>query len=91
MTRKRSPECTTVLTRIARYLDGDLPAAKCRDVEDHCRDCADCATAIKGLRETIGLCRAAGRKPLPTAVRRKARAQVKRMLAKELDLRTRRR
>jgi anti-sigma factor RsiW len=73
--------CETVLAQIGAYLDGELDAVGCGAIEEHCSDCASCATVVDGLQTTIGLCREAGRAPLPPAVRARAREQMKRLLA----------
>ena len=44
---------------------------------------APCAGKVERLRRTIGMCRDAGRTPLPDAVRERALAAVKRLLADE--------
>ena len=73
--------CEAVLAQIGSYLDGELDAVSCGTIEQHCAGCASCATVVDGLRATIGLCREAGRAPLPPAVRARARDQMKRLLA----------
>jgi len=73
--------CKTVLAQIGMYLDGELGAVSCGAIERHCVDCASCATVVAGLQATIGLCREAGRAPLPPAVGARAREQMKRLLA----------
>ena len=65
---------------MSAYLDGDLEAGACESIETHCRECADCAEIVAGLRETAGLCRQAGSLPVPEAVRRRALARVRRLL-----------
>ncbi len=73
--------CKAVLENISGYLDGELDAAECEAIERHSRACPDCATIVKGLRDTVGLCRHAGTMPLPDDVRRRARERVRRLLA----------
>jgi anti-sigma factor RsiW len=65
---------------VSAYLDGDLEAGACELIETHCRECADCAEIVAGLRETAGLCRQAGSLPVPETVRRRALARVRRLL-----------
>lgn len=74
-------DCVTLLERVSAYLDQELDEATCRDIEEHCLGCPDCAGVIEGLRATVGLCRATGERPLPPAVRARARAQIERLLA----------
>jgi anti-sigma factor RsiW len=76
-------ECAAMLAGISAYLDGDLDASACQAIELHCRACPRCAGVVEGLRETIGLCREAGKTPLPEAVRQRARASIERLLASE--------
>jgi hypothetical protein len=76
-----SADCVTLLERVSAYIDQELDEATCRAIDEHCRECADCAGIIEGLRSTIGLCRATGERPLPPAVRARARAQIERLLA----------
>ena len=76
----RTIGCRDLLAHLSAYLDGDLAAAECHVIERHCRDCAECARAVDGLRRTIGLCQHAGRAPLPESVRERARASVRKLL-----------
>lgn len=80
MTSRVHDECSRVLTRIQGYVDGELDTLECDVIERHCAGCETCGAVVRGLRETIGLCREVGRAPLPEAVTDRARAQVKRLL-----------
>jgi anti-sigma factor RsiW len=75
--------CKEVLTNISAYLDGELDTTACDAIERHCRECPDCATLVNGLRQTVGLCRQAGRTPLPDAVRQRALESVRQLLERE--------
>ena len=81
MSAPATAECRRLLVSISAYLDGELDATACDEIEAHCQRCADCAAVISGLRATVGLCRQAGSTPLPEAVRRRAQARVRRLLA----------
>jgi len=76
------PSCTELLERVSEYLDQELDHDTCRAIEAHCRHCVGCAALIAGLRETIGLCRAATLRPLPESVRAKARTQIDELLGR---------
>ena len=88
MSGNTSTDCNAMRGTISAYLDGDLDAVSCEAIEGHCRDCARCAALVEGLRETIGLCREAGRLPLPESVRERARASMAELLAAEKRPRT---
>jgi anti-sigma factor RsiW len=85
MTDASQSTCRAVLTNISAYLDGELGATTCEDIERHCRDCRSCRELVEGLRETIGLCQRAASAPLPDAVLRRARDSVRRLLDAETD------
>lgn len=80
MTDTVSPECAKVLGGISAYLDGELETTECDAIEAHCQTCASCAAVVKGLRETIGLCRGAAVVPIPDSVRQKAQASISELL-----------
>lgn len=73
--------CKDVLANISGYLDGELETTACDAIERHCLECASCADLVKGLRQTLGLCRQAATAPLPEAVRQRARERVRQLLA----------
>lgn len=73
--------CRRVLSDVESYLDGDLDDGACRRLEEHASECASCASHVERLRRHIGMCRDAGRAPLPEAVRERALAAVRRLLS----------
>ena len=78
-----SAECHDILASISAYLDGDLNATACDAIERHCHNCSRCASLVRGLQKTVGLCRQAGSAPLPESVRQRARDSVRRLLEQE--------
>jgi anti-sigma factor RsiW len=72
--------CPETLTRISAYLDQELDSETCSRIEAHCRVCAPCARLVEGLQAAVGLCQAAGARPLPPALKAKARANIERLL-----------
>jgi anti-sigma factor RsiW len=83
MTESTNPECRDILAGISAYLDGDLEVSACDAIERHCQYCGNCATLVKGLRETVGLCRQAASVPIPEFVRQRARDSVRRLLEQD--------
>jgi anti-sigma factor RsiW len=77
--------CREALASISGYLDGDLDSTACDALERHCLACSNCAALVKGLRETVGLCRQAATVPLPDAVRRRALESVRQLLDRHED------
>ncbi len=77
--------CHETMARISAYIDGELPAPECDEIERHCQGCARCAAVVAGLRETVGLCRQVGTTPLPEPVRARARATIRELLEERPD------
>jgi anti-sigma factor RsiW len=73
--------CRKTLLDLSAYLDGELDATACEAIEQHGRDCPDCAAVLDGLRMTVGLCRQATGVSMPDAVRERARTAVRQLLA----------
>ena len=73
-------QCAAILANISAFLDGELDATACAEIETHCAACSRCAPVVEGLRRTIGLCRTASAAPLPDDVRQRARASIRRLL-----------
>ena len=88
MTESSTTDCQTMLSGISAYLDGELDTTACDAIERHCQACPRCAALVKGLRETVGLCRQAASVPLPDAVRQRARASVRRLLDRDKPVST---
>lgn len=80
MTEPNSADCSTVLGGISAYLDGELDSTECDVIEEHCRNCASCASVVKGLRDTIGLCRGVAAAPIPESVLQRAKVRVSDLL-----------
>ena len=81
MTREMDSTCRAMLAHISAYLDGELDAVECSAIDRHCRGCPRCTSIVAGLRRTIGLCRDAGKAPLPDPIRKRARQSIRRLLA----------
>ena len=80
MTERDSVDCSSVLGGLSAYLDGDLDSTECEVIERHCRNCASCASVVKSLRDTIGLCRGAAAAPMPESVLQRAKVRVSDLL-----------
>lgn len=83
MTSPPHDDCAEILSEISAYLDGELEATRCVAIEAHCAGCASCATLVQGLRRTIGLCQGAAAEPIPQAVRERAQASIRQLLARD--------
>lgn len=73
--------CRELVERLSRFLDNDLTAAERRAVLKHVRRCSCCDDFVESLRRTVRLCRDAGATRLPAAVRARAHARIRRLMA----------
>jgi len=59
--------CQQISARLSEYLDGELPAKNCRQLERHLKDCPPCIAYLESLKTTVEACRRykVGRIPTP--------------------------
>jgi len=55
-----SRECMKMFAALSEYLDGELPAHNCRELERHMADCPPCLAYLETLRTTAAACRKYG-------------------------------
>lgn len=60
--------CRELLGQFSDYLDGELEAALCDELEAHLSDCPDCQVMVDTLRKTITLYRSQAQAELPDDV-----------------------
>jgi anti-sigma factor RsiW len=60
-----------MLGALSDYVDGELEARLCAEIETHMRDCPDCQVMVDTLRKTIVLYRTHGQTALPADVQRR--------------------
>jgi anti-sigma factor RsiW len=56
------------LGELSGYVDGELEAALCAELEAHLAECPDCRVMVDTLRKTIVLYRSQSRADLPADV-----------------------
>ena len=81
MTARTGISCGELREQVSAYVDGELPMLACDRIERHCRSCDECSALVNGLRSAIGLCRDVRHAPLPAAIRARAQARVRELLA----------
>ena len=57
--------CKELLSQVSEYVDGELEAALCAELEAHLADCPDCRVMVDTLRRTISLYHAQPAPDLP--------------------------
>ena len=78
-------DCQQVFALLSEYLDAELPAGTCQEVEAHIAGCPPCVEFVRSLRGTVALCRGhrSSQTPsgIPAADREELVAAYHRMLA----------
>lgn len=62
-------KCAELLGALSDYIDGELEARLCAEIEAHMRDCPDCQIMVDTLRKTVVLYRLHGQVEVPPDVR----------------------
>jgi len=68
------PRCKRIFAALSEYLDGDLRAKSCKELERHLAGCQPCLTYLDTLKTTIKACRAYRVKTAPKPSARVRRA-----------------
>ncbi len=60
--------CKQIFAMLSQYLDGELPARNCRELERHLKHCKPCLAYLETLKTTIEACRdyRVGKAPPPS-------------------------
>jgi anti-sigma factor RsiW len=85
---KHSEKCREVFAQLSDYLNMELPAEACLEMEAHIAACAPCVEFTESLRRTVELCRQYQPGTLPPPLSEEARAKLqqayRKMLAEKL-------
>jgi anti-sigma factor (TIGR02949 family) len=57
MAHKHSGSCKEVFAMLSEYLDRELNAEACQEIEAHLADCPPCIEFLNSLKRTVGLCK----------------------------------
>lgn len=50
-----TPQCKQLLGSLSEFIDGELQAELCAQIEDHLKDCDNCRIVVNTLRKTVEL------------------------------------
>ena len=73
---QHSGQCKEVFALLSDYLNLELPADACQEIETHLAGCAPCVEFVESLRKTIELCRRYRPSELPAPLGQSARAEL---------------
>jgi anti-sigma factor RsiW len=49
--------CKEIFSLLSEYIDGELPAGACQEVEQHIQDCEPCVKFMESLKKSVALVR----------------------------------
>ncbi len=65
-----TPQCKQLLGNLSDYIDGDLQAELCAEIDEHLKNCENCRIVVNTLRKTVEIYEQTSLKSeLPVAVR----------------------
>ena len=65
-----SGRCRDLLERLSEYIDGELEASICDEIEGHLADCEPCVRFIRSLRSTVAHVGGVPRAEMPDELKR---------------------
>ena len=66
----QNPQCKQLLGSLSEYIDSELQAELCAEIEEHIKGCDNCRIVVNTLRKTVELYeQTTGPVELPDAVR----------------------
>lgn len=78
---KKGDECRDIVPIFSRYLEGDIDARTCADMERHVDACSRCHGACESLKRVLRMCKETPAPEVPAALRESVRRQVRSLLA----------
>jgi RNA polymerase sigma-70 factor (ECF subfamily) len=71
--RHGGPDCRALLARLSEYIDGELEAGVCDEIDAHMGGCDPCQRFVEALRRTVRLVESEPAAPLPAEAREEIR------------------
>jgi RNA polymerase sigma-70 factor (ECF subfamily) len=84
MAHEHDENCKKMFALLSEYLDMELPADACKEMDAHIAGCGPCAAFTESLRKAIELCRKYQPKELPEPIARDAREKLHEVYRKML-------
>ena len=72
-----APRCPDTARLVSRYLEGELDAEACANLERHVKSCPDCGATCAALRSVLVTCRSWRGEKLPDSIRRPLRSAIR--------------
>jgi anti-sigma factor RsiW len=70
------PHCLELFSKLSEYIDGEMDEAQRRQIEAHVAECVACFACLQSLKQTIALCKQAGRQTVPEVFSEKLQTMI---------------
>ncbi len=71
-------DCSHVFALLSQYLDRELEAPSCAELEEHLSDCPECVRFVQSLKRSMQLCHQLGKCTPPQNVNGEVMASLRR-------------
>lgn len=84
--RETHQNCLILFERLSEYIDRELDAPTCKEIEDHIKNCKPCQACLKTLKQTVNLCRNLEHHQVPETFSIKLKDAISNLMEKRPDL-----
>ena len=68
--------CQEIFAMLSEYIDLELPADACQEIDAHMQGCAPCIEFAESLKKTVALCRQFALEELPPPIGAEAKREL---------------
>lgn len=68
--------CIALFEKLSEYIDSELDAPTCRDIEAHIRACKPCQVCLGTLKQTVELCKHLENRQVPETFQLKLKSAI---------------
>lgn len=83
----RTAQCPEIVAMFSRYLEGEIGAAECEEMDRHVAACDRCRAACASLRHTLSLCRTTASAEVPVEIQNLVRKALRDLAARSTPTR----
>lgn len=77
--------CLALFEKLSEYIDRELDAPTCKDIEAHIQDCKPCQVCLGTLKQTIALCKHLEHRKVPEAFHHKLKGAISDLTGKHTE------
>ena len=69
--------CLDMFEKLSEYIDGEVDASTCNEIEKHIDNCVSCKICLATLKQTVSLCKEVKQSPVPADVSKRINQLIK--------------